>query len=61
MTDTGIMTIGAGSTLDVAGNLTLTSAATLNEQIGGGPDSGLVGQVDVGGCAGLAGTSTWSR
>ena len=56
VTDTGDMTIGTGSTLDVAGNLTLTSAATLDEQIGGAPDSGLVGQVDVGGAAVLAGT-----
>ena len=56
VTDTGDMTIGAGSTLDIAGNLTLTSASTLDEQIGGAPASGLVGQTDVGGSAVLAGT-----
>ena len=50
------MTIGAGSTLDVAGDLTLTSAATLDEQIGGTPASGLFGQTDIGGSAVLAGT-----
>ena len=56
VTDTGDMAIGAGSTLSVAGTLTLTSGATLDEQIAGPPASGLIGQVDVGGSAVLAGT-----
>ena len=56
VTDTGSIGIGTGSTLDVAGNLTLTSSASLEEQIDGAPGSGLVGQVDVGGAAVLAGT-----
>ncbi len=54
VTDTGDMQIGG--TLDIAGNLTFTSAATLDEQIGGAPGSGQVGQIDVGGSAVLEGT-----
>ena len=56
VTNTGDMLIEPGGTLDIAGNLTLTSASTLDEQIGGAPSSGQVGQIVVGGTAVLAGT-----
>jgi len=56
VTGTGTMTIGAGSELSIAGNLTLTSTSTLNEQIGGTPSSGQFGRIVVGGTVTLAGT-----
>jgi hypothetical protein len=54
-TITGALTIDAGAKLSVAGNLTLTSASTFDDQIGGTPSSGQFGQIVVGGSAGLAG------
>ena len=54
--NSGSLTVGAGSTLTVAGNFTQTSAGTLNVQIGGTPASGQFGQVAVTGTAALAGT-----
>jgi RHS repeat-associated protein len=55
-TNSGALTVGAGSTLTVSGNFTQSSAATLHEQIGGAPGSGLFGKVAVTKTANLAGT-----
>ena len=54
-TNSGDLTLGAGSTLDIAGSLTLTSGGTVDEQIGGTPASGLFGQANIGGSTILAG------
>ena len=49
------LTVGAGSTLSVTGNFTQTADGTLNDQIGGAPASGHLGQVAVTKAAALAG------
>jgi len=56
VTNTGVLTIDPSGELNIAGNLTLTSASTLNEQISGTPASGQFGQIAVGGTVMLAGT-----
>ncbi len=48
-TNNGSLTVGAGSIFTVNGNFTQRSTATLNDQIGGTPVSGLFGQVHVSG------------
>jgi RHS repeat-associated protein len=55
LTSSGTMTLGAGSMLNLAGNLTFTAAGMLDEQIGGSPASGLFGKAMIGGEATLAG------
>jgi hypothetical protein len=54
-TNSGSLTANADSTLTVTGNFTQTSGGSLNEQIGGTPDSGQFGQVSVSGTATLDG------
>jgi hypothetical protein len=53
---TGNLTIGAGSVLNVAGNLAFTAASAIDEQISGTPASGQFGSVIVGGTVTLAGS-----
>jgi RHS repeat-associated protein len=53
--NTGALTVGVGSTLAVMGNYTQSTAAALNVQLGGAPDSGQFGQVTCTGNAALAG------
>jgi RHS repeat-associated protein len=53
--NSGVLTVGAGSTLAVTGAFTQTSAGTLTIQIGGTPASALFGQVAVTKTATLAG------
>ena len=55
-TNSGSLTVGAGSMLSVNGNETETSAGTLNVQIGGTPASGQFGQLAVTGSVALGGT-----
>ncbi len=54
-TNSGSLTLGAGSELTVAQSFTQTSTGTLNEQIGGTPASGQFGELAVEGTAALAG------
>ena len=53
--NSGNLTVGAGSTLKVAGNFTQTAAGTLDVQLGGTPASGQFGQLVATGSAALGG------
>ncbi len=55
LSNTGSLTLGPGSTLTVQGNYTQSSSATLSDQIGGTPASGLFGELNATGAATLAG------
>ena len=55
-TNSGSLTVGAGSTLTVGGSFTQAAAGSLAVQIGGTPASGQFGQVAVTGSATLGGT-----
>jgi RHS repeat-associated protein/uncharacterized repeat protein (TIGR01451 family) len=55
LTNSGTLTVGAGSTLSVGGNFSQTSAGTLNTQISGQPASGLFSQLKITGSATLGG------
>ena len=54
--NTGALTVGAGSTLDVTGAYTQSAAGALIVQVGGTPASGLFGRLTSTGNATLAGT-----
>jgi hypothetical protein len=54
--NTGTLTIGMGSIFTVTGDYTQGSGGTLEIQLGGTPDTGLFGQLSVGGTANLDGT-----
>ena len=55
-TNSGNIAIGAGSTLNVAGNFTFPPGNTLKEELGGTLASGLYGRVNIGGSVALAGS-----
>jgi RHS repeat-associated protein len=56
LTNTGSLTVGAGSTLSVTGTYSQTAAGSLSVQLGGDPDSGQFGQLGSAGAATLDGT-----
>ncbi len=56
--NSGVLTLGDGGLLSVTGNFSQSSGATLSEEIGGTPESGLFGQSTVHGTATLNGTLT---
>ncbi|HEX4148810.1 MAG TPA: CARDB domain-containing protein, partial [Pirellulales bacterium] len=55
LANTGTLTVGTASVLNVAGNFTQSSPGALDDQIGGAPGSGLLGKITVSGAAMLGG------
>jgi hypothetical protein len=56
LSNTGALTIGQGAIFTVTGNYTQGTNATLEIQLGGTPDTGLYGQLNIGGTTNLDGT-----
>jgi YD repeat-containing protein len=56
LANSGTLTVGPGSTLQVTGNFTQSPAGTLAVQVGGTPASGRFGRLAVGGTAAWDGT-----